>query len=61
VSSRTVRATQRNPVSKTKQNKTKQNKTKQNKTNKKTDMKEEKRPHGKWKDTGGREEVMRRV
>jgi hypothetical protein len=39
-SSRTVRALQRNPVSKTnqpnktKQNKTKQNKTKQNKTNK---------------------------
>jgi hypothetical protein len=32
VSSRTARATQRNPVSKTKQNKTKQNKTKQNKT-----------------------------
>jgi hypothetical protein len=31
VSSRTDRATQRNPVSKTKQNKTKQNKTKQNK------------------------------
>jgi hypothetical protein len=29
VSSRTARATQRNPVSKTKQNKTKQNKTKQ--------------------------------
>jgi hypothetical protein len=37
VSSRTARATQRNPVSKnkTKQNKTKQNKTKQNKTKKK--------------------------
>jgi hypothetical protein len=34
VSSRTARAIQRNPVSKTKQNKTKQNKTKQNKTNK---------------------------
>jgi hypothetical protein len=36
VSSRTARATQRNPVSKnkTKQNKTKQNKTKQNKQNK---------------------------
>jgi hypothetical protein len=33
VSSRTARATQRNPVS-TKQNKTKQNKTKQNKTTK---------------------------
>jgi hypothetical protein len=33
VSSRTARATQRNPVSK-KQNKTKQNKTKQNKTRK---------------------------
>jgi hypothetical protein len=32
VSSRTGGATQRNPVSKTKQNKTKQNKTKQNKT-----------------------------
>jgi hypothetical protein len=32
VSSRTARATQRNPVLKTKQNKTKQNKTKQNKT-----------------------------
>jgi hypothetical protein len=32
VSSRTARATQRNPVSKNKQNKTKQNKTKQNKT-----------------------------
>jgi hypothetical protein len=30
VSSRTARAIQRNPVSKTKQNKTKQNKTKQN-------------------------------
>jgi hypothetical protein len=35
VSSRTARATQRNPVSKTKQNKTKQNKTKQNKTKQK--------------------------
>jgi hypothetical protein len=38
VSSRTAKATQRNPVlkkqNKTKQNKTKQNKTKQNKTNK---------------------------
>jgi hypothetical protein len=34
VSSRRARATQRNPVSKTKQNKTKQNKTKQNKTKK---------------------------
>jgi hypothetical protein len=32
VSSRTARATQRSPLSKTKQNKTKQNKTKQNKT-----------------------------
>jgi hypothetical protein len=31
MSSRTARAIQRNPVSKTKQNKTKQNKTKQNK------------------------------
>jgi hypothetical protein len=36
VSSRTARATQTNPVSKTKQNKTKQNKTKQNKTKNKT-------------------------
>jgi hypothetical protein len=37
VSSRTARATQRNPVlkNKTKQNKTKQNKTKQNKTKQK--------------------------
>jgi hypothetical protein len=32
VSFRVARTTQRNPVSKTKQNKTKQNKTKQNKT-----------------------------
>ena len=52
-SSRTARATQRNPVlkkqNKTKQNKTKQNKTKQNKTNKQ-----------KTKDWGnlGREEVL---
>jgi hypothetical protein len=39
VSSRTARATQRNPVSKnkTKQNKTKQNKTKQNKTKQEED------------------------
>jgi hypothetical protein len=36
VSSRTARAIQRNPVSKTKQNKTKQNKTKQNKTKQNT-------------------------
>jgi hypothetical protein len=38
VSSRTARATQKNPVSKnkTKQNKTKQNKTKQNKTKQKS-------------------------
>jgi hypothetical protein len=34
VSSRTARATKRNPVSKTKQNKTKQNKTKQNRQEK---------------------------
>jgi hypothetical protein len=39
VSSRTARATQRNPVSnKTKQNKTKQNKTKQNKTKHQEDI-----------------------
>jgi hypothetical protein len=43
VSSRTARATQRNPASnKTKQNKTKQNKTKQNKKQKKKNKKKQK-------------------
>jgi hypothetical protein len=42
VSSRTARAIQRNPVSKTKQNKTKQNKTKQNKTKQKTQTNKQK-------------------
>jgi hypothetical protein len=45
VSSRTARATQRNPVSK---NKTKQNKTKQNKTKQKTNKQKGTPPASSW-------------
>jgi heme-binding NEAT domain protein len=58
VSSRTARAIQRNPVSKTKQNKTKQNKTKTNQNKPKQKKKKKKRKTSKEKEFGFRAIVV---